>query len=207
MSRIIGLRDLHIFELTADDGAEAPTYGEPKKIPSLVSMDIQDNTESITFYSDDVAEQVIQAFTGKEVTIELGYLSNEIEALITGNDFDKTTGVFSQKADAIAKEVGLAFRAPKSKGGNFQYVVLYKGVLAREGASYKTKEDKTDSSNVKLKGVFMPLAYNGQVGAKLDSEDKSTGGQAVIDGWFKKPYIKTEELLTANVEDVVVKKK
>ena len=190
MSRIIGLRDLHIFPLETDNGSAAPTYGDAKKVPSLVSMDIQDNTESITFYSDDVAEQVIQAFTGKEVTIELGYLSNELEALISGNDFDKETGVFSQSADAVAKEIGLAFRAPKSKGGNFQYVVLYKGVLAREGSNYKTKEEKTDPSNIKLKGVFMPLAYNGKVASKLDSEDKSTKGQAIIDSWFTKPYIK-----------------
>lgn len=189
MARIVGLRDLHIFPLTADDGTEVPTYGQPEKVPSLVSVDVQDNTESITFYSDDVAEQVIQAFTGKEVTIELGYLSNKLEAMISGNKFDPATGVYSQTADAIAKEVAIAFRAPKSKGNNFQYVVLYKGVLAREGANYKTKEDKMDPSNVTLKGVFMPLAYNGDVSAKVDTEDKSTGGQAVIDGWFKKPYI------------------
>lgn len=188
MSRIIGLRDLHICELTGDNGVSAPTYGEAIKVPSLLSMDIQDNTESVTFYSDDVAEQVIQAFSGKEVTIELGYLTNELEALISGNDFDAETGVFTQNANCESKEIALMFRAPKSKGGHFQYVALYKGVLARDGQSYKTKEESTESSNVTLKGVFMPLAYNGDVSVKVDSEDCKQ--PAIITNWFNKPYIK-----------------
>lgn len=195
MSRIIGLRDLYICEVTQDDGVELPTFGAAEKIPSLISMDIQDNTESITFYSDDVAEQVIQAFTGKEVTIELGYITNKLEAKISGNEYDSETGVFSQSADATAPEVALMFRAPKSKGGNFQYVVLYKGVLAREGTAYKTKEESTESSNVTLKGVFMPLAYNGKVSAKVDSEECKN--PTIISNWFTKPYIKVADTLSA----------
>ena len=188
MSRIIGLRDLYMCPLTVDNGTAAPTYGEAVKLPSVISMDIQDNTESVTFYSDDVAEQTIQAFTGKEVTIELGYLTNELEAQLSGNDYDETTGVMTQNANAESPEVALMFRAPKSKGGAFQYVVLYKGVLAREGSAYKTQEDSTESSNVTLKGVFMPLAYNGAVSAKVDT-DQGTN-TTVINNWFKKPYIK-----------------
>lgn len=198
MSRIIGLRDLHICELTKDDGLAVPTYGEATKVPSLISMDIQDNTESVTFYSDDVAEQVIQAFSGKEVTIELGYMTNELEAKISGNNYDSTTGVFTQSADAESKEIGLMFRAPKSKGGNYQYVALYKGVLAREGQSYKTKEESTESSNVTLKGVFMPLAYNGDVSVKVDSEDCKQ--PTIISNWFTKPYIKEAAAAAASLK-------
>lgn len=191
MSRIIGLRDLYLCELTSDDGVAAPVYGAAVKVPSLISMDIQDNTESVTFYSDDVAEQVINAFSGKEVTIELGYMTNELEAKISGNNYDSTTGVFTQSSNAESKEVGLMFRAPKSKGGHFQYVALYKGVLAREGQSYKTKEESVESTNITLKGVFMPLAYNGNVSVKVDSEDCRQ--PTIISNWFTKPYIKIEE--------------
>lgn len=194
MSRIIGLRDLYMCPLTTDDGLAVPTYGTAVKIPSVISMDIQDNSDSVTFYSDDVAEQVLQAYSGKEVTIELGYITNEIEAQITGNEYDEATGVFTQSADAQAPEVGLMFRAPKSKGNAFQYVALYKGVLAREGSSYKTKEDSTESSNVTLKGIFMPLAYNGKVSTKVDTDDCKT--QSIITGWFTKPYIKAETVKT-----------
>ena len=69
MSRIIGVRDLHIAKITQDN-SEGTTYASPVKVPSLISIEIADNTENVTFYSDDVVEQVIPAFSGKEVTIE-----------------------------------------------------------------------------------------------------------------------------------------
>ena len=73
MSRIIGVRDLHIAKITKDD-LSGTTYESPVAVPSLISIEIADNTENVTFYSDDVVEQVIPAFSGKEVPIELGYL-------------------------------------------------------------------------------------------------------------------------------------
>lgn len=204
MSRIIGLRDLYLADVTADDGKQKPTWGTAVRVPSIVSLDIQDNNDSVTFYSDDIAEQVIQAYTGKEVTIELGYITNEIESKITGNAYNSETGMYVQKANAQAPEIALMFRAPKSKGNAFQYVVLYKGVLARDGAKYKTKEDKTESQNVTLKGVFMPLAYNGDVSAKIDSDDCKK--QAIIDNWFTKPTLE-EDIASLSAASIQSKNK
>lgn len=178
MSRIIGVRDLHIAKITKDD-IESTTYEAPKAVPSLISIEIADNTENVTFYSDDVVEQVIPAFSGKEVTIELGYLSHEIEAMISGNTYEN--GVFTQSSDSVASEYAIMFRAPLSKGG-FQYVTLYKGVLSRGESSYKGKEDSIESSNVTLNGVFMPLLSNGKVAAKANSED--VGAKEFTDKWF-----------------------
>lgn len=180
MSRIIGCEQLHIAEVTKDD-LSGVTFGTPKPVPSLISIDVADQTENVTFYSDDTIEQVIPAFSGKEVTIELGYLSNELEAMISGNEY--ANGVFTQTKDAVAKEFAIMFRAPKSKGG-YQYVCLYKGVLAREEANYKTKEDSIESSNVTLNGVFMPLIYNGKVSIKADSDESEPS--TLISTWFTK---------------------
>lgn len=180
MSRIIGCEQLHIAEVTKDD-LSGVTFGTPKPVPSLISIDVADQTENVTFYSDDTIEQVIPAFSGKEVTIELGYLSNELEAMISGNEY--ANGVFTQTKDAVAKEFAIMFRAPKSKGG-YQYVCLYKGVLAREEANYKTKEDSIESSNVTLNGVFMPLIYNGKVSIKADSDESEPS--TLIRTWFTK---------------------
>lgn len=180
MSRIIGVQQLHIAEVLTDTASET-TFDTPELVPSLVSIDITDNTENVTFYSDDVIEQVIPAFSGKEVTIELGYLTNEVEAMLSGNTYEN--GVFLQDSSAIAKEVAIMFRAPLSKGG-YQYVTLFKGVLSREGASYKGKEESIESSNIILNGIFMPLLSNGKVSAKANSED--VGAKEFTDKWFTK---------------------
>lgn len=188
MSRIIGCQQLHIAEVLTDTLSET-TFGEITPIPALVGIDISDNSENVTFYSDDQVEQVIPSFSSKEVTIELGYLSNEIEAMISGNKYEN--GVFIQNASATAKEYALLFRAPLSKGG-FQYVCLYKGVLARTESNYATKEDSIEGQTVSLSGVFMPLTSNGNVSIKANSTD--SGNETIIQNWFKKVPMSTSDV-------------
>ena len=190
MSRIIGVRDLHIAKITKDD-LSGTTYEFPVAVPSLISIEIADNTENVTFYSDDVVEQVIPAFSGKEVTIELGYLDHSIEALISGNTYEN--GVFTQSGDAVASEYAIMFRAPLSKGG-FQYVTLYKGVLSRNEATYQGKEESIESSNVTLTGVFMPLISNGKVSARANSTDE--GAEEFTNKWFEAVQTKFTPAMT-----------
>lgn len=179
MARLIGCKDLHYSMLTADTSSEL-TYGEVKKIPSLVSIDIKDSSDSVVFYSDDVAEQTINTFANKEVTIELGYLDPKLEAELTGQKFQN--GVFVQEATPISKELALMFKAELSTGG-YQYVCLYKGVLKRDEAAYKTKEESIEGQTVKLTGIFSPLANNGRVFVKANEGDENTN---VISKWFTK---------------------
>lgn len=191
MSRIIGCEQLHIAPVTKDD-LTGSKFGEVVPIPSLISIDIADQTDNVTFYSDNVIEQVIPAFSGKEVTIELGYLTNELEAMISGNEYKD--GILSQSADTVASEFALMFRAPKSKGG-YSYICLYKGVLARTESNYKTKEDSIESSNVTLSGVFMPLLSNGKVSIKADSDDSNPS--TLISTWFTEvPVVTASEFVT-----------
>lgn len=180
MSRIIGCQQLHLAEVLTDT-LEGATFGVPEIVPSVISVEIADNSENVTFYSDDVVEQVIPAFSGKEVTIELGYLDHKTESKISGNKFEN--GAFVQNANATAKEYALLFRAPLSRGG-FQYVCLYKGVLSRTESTYKTKEDSIEGQTVTLSGVFMPLVYNGNVAIKANSTDE--GAETLTSKWFTK---------------------
>ena len=191
MSRIIGCQQLHLAEVLTDT-LEGATFGAPEAVPAVISVEIADN-------SDDVVEQVIPAFSGKEVTIELGYLDHKIESMISGNTFEK--GVFVQNANVVAKEYALLFRAPLSRGG-FQYVCLYKGVLSRTESSYKSKEDSIEGQTVTLSGVFMPLVFNGDVAVKANSTD--VGAEAITAKWFTKvpmkPFTTEESPVEAKVK-------
>lgn len=182
MSRIIGCKNLHIAEVTKDDASET-TWGNPEPIKSLISISISDQKENVTFYSDDSVEQVLPSFSSKEVTIELGYLSPELEAKISGNTYNK--GIFTQSADATAKEFALLFEAPLSKGGT-RKICLYKGVLAKNDSEFQGKQDSVESSNVTLTGVFMPLQSNSLVEIKADSNDANLTAteQALVTNWF-----------------------
>lgn len=187
MSRIIGCRDLHIAKLTKDElGKDKPAYDTITRVPSVINVSIKDNVETSSFYSDDTVEQAFNKVSGKEVEIELGYLSTALEALITGKTVN-SDGVLEQKGDDAAAEVALLFRAPKSKGGAFRYVCLYKGTLSNSDTTYETQEDKTSSATVKLTGTFIPLTCNGKFSAIADSDDTGLG-EDVISKWFTTVY-------------------
>ena len=182
MSRIIGVNSLHVAKLKTDDSKGA-TWDAPVKVPSVINVDITDNKENVTFYSDDVIEQVLPAFSGKEVTIELGYLTNELEALVSGNTYKN--GVFVQSTEAVADNFALLFKAPKSKGGE-RYMCLYKGVLSKDEDNYQGKGENVESSNVTLTGVFMPLEFNKNPMIKIDTDDEKldAGGKTLVQKWF-----------------------
>ena len=186
MSRIIGCRDLHIAKLVKDEtGTDKPTYSSITRVPSLINISISDSVESSNFYSDDTIEQSFSKTSKKDVDIELGYLTNELEALINGRTVDEN-GVLVQCGDDAPIEVALMFRAPKSKGGAFRYVCLYKGTLAKTDSEYKTQEDSVESSNIKLTGTFIPLQCNNKMSAIADSDDSLTS--TAVAAWFTSVY-------------------
>lgn len=51
--RIIGVKGLHIAEVLTDTVSET-TWAEPVAVPSLISIDISDQKENVTFYSDSM---------------------------------------------------------------------------------------------------------------------------------------------------------
>lgn len=185
MARIIGCRDLHIAKLVADPVGGEPVYEEPVKVPSLINISISDTVEQSKFYSDDTIEQSFNKTSGKEVNIELGYITNELEALITGKEIDEN-GVLIQSSDNAPIEVALLFRAPKSKDGAFRYLCLYRGTLSRTESEFNTQEDSVESSTVSLTGTFIPLLSNGQIAATADSDDEQTA--EAIASWFTTVY-------------------
>lgn len=186
MSRIIGCRDLHIAELITDTvGAGKPTYKTPVRIPSLINVSISDSIEQSKFFSDDTVEQTFSKTSSKEVTIELGHITNELEAMITGKEYDEN-GVLIQRGSDTPREVALLFRAPKSKGNAFRYLCLYKGTLVRTETEYATQEEGIESANVTLTGTFTPLLCNQQLAVTVDSDDENA--EEVTTSWFTKVY-------------------
>lgn len=198
MSRIIGCKNLHIAKLTKDDATGA-TWEQPVPVKSLISISITDQKENVTFYSDDSVEEVIPTFGSKEVSIELGYLTPEIEAMISGNTYEN--GVYTQSANASAKEFALLFSAPLSRGGE-RRVCLFKGVLGRDESAYQGKSESVESSNVTLSGVFMPLQYDGTIERRVDTSDTRLDGEGkkLSDAWFTKVPHSANSVMSAKTK-------
>ena len=83
-NRIVGLRNIHIAQITGTDVQGNYTYGIPVKLEGAKTFNTTNEVSENAFYSDDVMDYYSKSITSMELEIELAYLTPEIESLITG---------------------------------------------------------------------------------------------------------------------------
>lgn len=70
MARQMGLKDIHIAILT-EDTSSGTTYETPEKLERAISTKLSPKSNTENIYSDDSVEDVIAAFEGVDVEIEV----------------------------------------------------------------------------------------------------------------------------------------
>ncbi len=98
MARQVGLKDIYIATVTQDDSGAA-TYDTPSKLERAISAKLSPKTSSENIYSDDSVEDVILAFEGVDVEIEVNQLSLTSRAKLQGAKV--VTGVLIESKDDI----------------------------------------------------------------------------------------------------------
>ena len=78
MPRQIGLRDIHIAIVKTDDST-ATTYDPPTILERAISAKLSPKSNSDNIYSDDTVEDIITAFEGVDVEIEVNQLTLIVE--------------------------------------------------------------------------------------------------------------------------------
>lgn len=179
MARQIGLRDIHIALLTKDDGTGV-TYEVPNKLERAISAKLtpKSNTESI--YSDDTVEDIISAFEGVDVEIEINQLSLESRAKLQGAKVVK--GVLIESKDDIPPTLALGFKSKKNNG-KYRYVWLLKGKFELAADEYDTEAEKPSPKSAKLKGTFFARDSDGNYRFIAD-EDGNGIDETIIAAWF-----------------------
>ncbi|GAA0778355.1 hypothetical protein GCM10008908_35150 [Clostridium subterminale] len=84
MARQVGLKDIHIAILKTDD-AIGTTYDTPIKLERAISVKLSPKSNSDNIYSDDAVEDIITAFEGVDVEIEVNQLSLTSRAELQGS--------------------------------------------------------------------------------------------------------------------------
>lgn len=179
MARQIGLRDIHIALLTKDDNTGV-TYEVPSKLERAISAKLTPKSNSENIYSDDTVEDVITAFEGVDVEIEINQLSLESRAKLQGSKV--VTGVLIESKDDIPPTIALGFRSKKNNG-KYRYVWLLKGKFELASDEYDTEGEKPQPKSAKLKGTFYARNYDGNYRFIAD-EDAVGVDQTLIVGWF-----------------------
>lgn len=179
MARQIGLRDIHIALLTKDDNS-GTTYDVPSKLERAISAKLSPKSNSENIYSDDTVEDVITAFEGIDVEIEINQLSLESRAKLQGSKVVK--GVLIESKDDIAPTLALGFKSKKNNG-KYRYVWLLKGKFELASDEYDTEGEKPQPKSAKLKGTFFARDFDGNYRFIAD-EDAIGIDSTIITSWF-----------------------
>lgn len=179
MARQVGLKDIHIAILKIDD-AIGTTYDTPIKLERAISAKLSPKSNSDNIYSDDAVEDIITAFEGIDVEIEVNQLSLTSRAELQGSKVVK--GVLVENKDDIPPTIALGFKSKKNSG-KYRFVWLLKGKFELATDEYDTEAEKPKAQSAKLKGKFYSRDFDGNYRFIAD-EDIEGIDVTITSSWF-----------------------
>lgn len=181
---IIGLKNIHIAELTAE---QENTYGTVDKLSPAISANITPNSSVTTLYGDDHAVAVEETLGSINVEINTADLTPEQYAKLMGVTVNDD-GVIEDSTNDIAPYVALGFELPKSGGGKKLYW-YYKGRFQKPGGEFNTKGETVAFATQTLVANFM-AREDGKWRAHHESLPADVD-KAIADAWFETVYAPT----------------
>lgn len=192
--RYCGLRDVYVAKVTQND-TEGYTAKTPVKMARAIKAKISDKFTSEKLYSDDGVEDMLQAYEGTDVELEVNTLAAADRAAFYGQAY--LNGFLLKSAEDEAPEVALGYRV-RRLNGKFDFVWMYCGRFAQGNEdNYETEAASKTAQTNTVKGEFYQRAKADKVGGKdvhlyeirvdesnLATED--TGAAAAIKAWFDK---------------------
>jgi phi13 family phage major tail protein len=192
----VGLDSLYYALVTADE-LTGITFGTPAYLAPAADLSLSNNANSETQYADDGAFDIAMGEGSSDFTINITNLPPEVEAAITGQKFDSTTGRIWDDGDpASAPDVAFGFRSKKSNG-SYRYFWFLKGKFMKPSNEFATQGDTPDPKNVTLEYKAVRTVYKYTVDA-LARGFKRVFGDADTDnfsasGWFTSVQEPTED--------------
>lgn len=183
-SRTCGCKDLYAA-LVLQNTATQYVTGEPRKLSRMVKAKIDEKWSSEKTYSDDETEEVITAYEGTDVELEVNALAPQDRAFLFGQRYEK--GYLVKTSNDMAPEVAIGWRERKLNG-KYEFKWLYVGKFA-EGISDEsnTKEGKLSPTTKSIKGSFYERSIDNQYEISVDESNlinENTDAKAALKNWF-----------------------
>lgn len=192
-SRLCGLKDIYIAEVTANNGTTYTTK-TPVKLARALSAKVSDKFTTEKVYSDDNVEDIVEQYEGTEIDFSVNTLAPQDYAALYENLYEN--GFLLKAAGDGAKEIAIGWRA-KKRNGKYEFTWYYCGKLERPEMNYETQEDKTKTQTASLKGTFYARQKENTIEDKkknlyaiqVDESnliDGNTAAKTAIADWFSK---------------------
>lgn len=172
------LKNVYYAELKEELGKI--TWGTPVAIPGAVSLSLDAEGDTNTFYADGVAYYVSVTNNGYSGDLEMALVPDSFRTDILGDTKD-TNNVLIENADANVKAFALLFQFDGDIKGIRH--VMYNCKATRPTVESETKEDTIEPKTETLSLTSSPLA-DGRVKAKTTDDTTNE----TYNNWFEKVY-------------------
>lgn len=188
---VVGVDKFH-FSVLENDYPDLLQYGDMYDYPGTIEITATPENVNETLYADNAAVIVYTATSAYDVSIERTNLSDEILAILLGNETDGAVRHVSTTSNP--PYVGIAWRQTYSDG-TYGYVKLLKGKFQEPDTTDRTREDGVDFQTRTLEGRFSATRYehsldNGKtfplMKMSVIENDELYGGEG--DDWFNEIF-------------------
>lgn len=183
-SRTCGCKDFYVAKVERNEANEY-VAGIPVKLARAIKIKTEEKWNSETLYSDDGTEDVLSAYEGTGVELEVNALAPQDREILFGQMYKH--GFLVKSSDDRAPEVAIGWRERKLNG-KYEFHWLYVGKFA-EGISEEanTKEGKLSPTTKSIKGSFYERGIDNKYEIVVDESNlinEDTDAAAAIKKWF-----------------------
>lgn len=191
-----GVEGLVAAEVTNDDNNTGYVTGQVFAIAGVAEISKTTDSSNEARYYDNIPAVVVSNTSSDTVTISVSAIPFDVLAMITGQNYDETTGALIEGPRDL-KYFALGYKTKKTNGDEV-YVWRYKGTFNIPDQTNSTENDSTDASGQELTYTGISTTHKftktGK-GAKALVVDTSKGLADVSD-FFED--VTTPDTLTAN---------
>ena len=142
------------YAVATDDGAGNLTYANPVALPGAVSISLDAQGDSNTFYADNIAYFTSNANNGYQGDLELALLPDSFRTDVLGETLDQTKGIYLEHANVPTIEFALLFQFEGDE--NATRHCMYRCTASRPGTNGSTKEESIEPQPETITITAMP---------------------------------------------------
>ena len=151
-----GVEDLVYAKVTKDDATGYET-GDVKSLAGVATVQKSTAVSTATHYYDNVPAIVISATGADTITIGVSAIPLEIQAELSGNYYDETTGAMIE-GEPKHNYFAVGYKT-KKENNDYVYVWRYKGMWTQTtDTEHNTEDDGTDANGQEI--VFTGVNTN-----------------------------------------------
>lgn len=153
----IGISNFHYSKMNTEDTATSdPVYGQAVKVPGMVSINVETESNTAELYADNMLYEVATSQGKVNVSLDLADLPMDVQADLLGHTYDDTAHTLIKRSSDVPPYVAIQFEFLMGNGKK-RCVTLYKGKFAIPAQAGQTKGENVEFQTSSITASFAAL--------------------------------------------------